>query len=634
MKDGYIRVAAGRVAVAVGDPEHNKGEILARIREADAAGVNLLVLPELCLTGASCGDLFYSETLLEAARCAAEDIVHETEGLYPVVVFGLPLSRRGKLYNCAAVAQGGKLLGVVAKSNLTSDDLRYFAVAENLGDYPMFELAGYVVRLEAGLVFTHRQMKNYAFGVTLGEDGGPLSAMARVCAGGATVVLNASASPEIVGAAEARRTLAAARSADLCCAFVCANADVSESTQDTVCSAHHLIVEAGRVVAEKAPFEDKNLLIAEVDVSHLSYDRRVKGNYPCADALCVVFDQELREHELTMPMQKNPFVPADAARADVRAEEVLQIQSRALARRIEHTFARRAVIGISGGLDSTLALLVAVRAMDILGRPRADVLAITMPGFGTTSRTRSNAVVLCEQLGVSLRQISIAAAVKQHFADIGHAEDVFDVTYENAQARERTQVLMDVANQENGLVIGTGDLSELALGWATYNGDHMSMYAVNADVPKTMVRSLVRYEAERLTDSAAVLLDILDTPVSPELLPADARGNIAQKTEDLVGPYELHDFFLYYLVRYGDTPAKIMRMAKVAFDGDYDDATILRWLRIFHRRFFNQQFKRSCMPDGPRVLDISLSPRGDWHMPSDATSALWLRQIEALEKGE
>ena len=634
MKDGYIRVAAGRVAVAVGDPEYNKGEILTRIREADAAGVNLLVLPELCLTGASCGDLFYSETLLEAARVAAEDIVHETEGLYPVVVFGLPLSRRGKLYNCAAVAQGGKLLGVVAKSNLTSDDARYFAPAENLGDYPMLELAGYVVRLEAGLVFTHRQMKSYAFGVTLGEDGGPLSAMARVCAGGATVVLNASASPEIVGAAETRRALAAARSADLCCAFVCANADVSESTQDTVCSAHNLIASAGCLIAEKAPFEDKNLLIAEVDVAHLSYDRRVKGNYPCADAIGVVFDQELRTHVLSVPVQKNPFIPADPARAAARAEEVLQIQSRALARRIEHTFARRAVIGISGGLDSTLALLVAVRAMDILGRPRTDVLAITMPGFGTTSRTKSNALVLCEQLGVSLRQISIAAAVKQHFADIGHAEDVFDVTYENAQARERTQVLMDVANQENGLVIGTGDLSELALGWATYNGDHMSMYAVNADVPKTMVRSLVRYEAERLTDSAAVLLDIIDTPVSPELLPADAQGNIAQKTEDLVGPYELHDFFLYHAVRYGDTPAKIMRMAKAAFDGDYDDATILRWLRIFHRRFFNQQFKRSCMPDGPRVLDISLSPRGDWHMPSDATSALWLRQIEALEKNK
>ncbi|MBR0443047.1 MAG: NAD(+) synthase, partial [Clostridia bacterium] len=407
-----------------------------------------------------------------------------------------------------------------------------------------------------------------------------------------------------------------------------ANAATSESTQDVVFSSHHVIAQSGKILAESRPFEQKSLLISEIDTARLYHDRLRDNNFdPIEPAMTVWFDQTQRAHELTLPVEKNPFAEKDS-------ECALQIQSQGLARRLSHTGARCAVIGISGGLDSTLALLVAARAMDILDRPHSDIEAITMPCFGTTDRTKSNAVTLCEQLGVHLREINIAASVKQHFADIGHDEQQYDVTYENAQARERTQVLMDVANQKNGLVVGTGDLSELALGWATYNGDHMSMYAVNAGIPKTMVRALVRYEAERAANEmlSRVLLDILDTPVSPELLPADAQGNIAQKTEDLVGPYELHDFFLYHVMRNGETPAKIFRLARIAFAGEYDDRTILYWLRVFHRRFFTQQFKRSCMPDGPKVLPVSLSPRGDWRMPSDATARLWLEQIDALSE--
>ncbi len=637
MKDGYIRVAAGSVPVAVGDPEQNKQHILACMREADKATVNLLVLPELCVTGYTCGDLFFSETLLDAARRAAEEIIHETMMLYPVVVFGVPLRYRGKLYNCSAVAAGGKLLGVVAKTQLPtyaeSDEVRYFSPALGPDEGALIELAGQTVPLGSEFVFYHRLMENYAFGVEICEDAWVVSSPSEhMCAGGATVILNSSASASCIGKAEKRRLHYASLSARLHCAYVCADASPAESTQDIVCSAHHLIAADGCIAAEASPFSQPLLLCCEVDVAHAAYDRRVRNTYPSTEAHRVPFDQDIVTVELRVPVDKTPFFPADASNAKTYAEEALRIQAYGLSRRLAHTHAAKAVIGISGGLDSTLALLVAVRAMDILERPHSDILAITMPGFGTTGRTKSNAAELCGQLGVTLREIGIAAAVRQHFADIGQDENTFDVTYENAQARERTQVLMDVANQVNGLVVGTGDLSELALGWATYNGDHMSMYAVNADVPKTMVRALVRYEAERMANVATVLSDILDTPVSPELLPADAQGKIAQMTENLVGPYELHDFFLYYMLRYGDTPAKIFRMAKAAFADAYDDATILHWLRTFHRRFFTQQFKRSCMPDGPRVLDVSLSPRGDWKMPSDATAALWLRRIDELEE--
>ena len=631
MKDGYIKVAAGSVNVAVADPEHNKQEILARLREADEAGVNLLVLPELCLTGYSCGDLFFSDALLDAARDAADEIVRATKDAYPVVMFGLPVRHGGKLYNCAAVAADGQWLGLVPKTHLPGfgefGEPRHFAPGSALDGVVMTPDG---IPLGLGLVFRHRAMASYAFGVEICRDlYAPTQPAVDLCRAGATIVVNSSASDEVVDKAEWRRTHICSCTSRLVCGYVMANAGPTESTQDVVFSAHHVIAQGGSIACESRPFELKTMLIGEIDTARMIHDRLRDNNFdPIEPAMTVWFDQEMRAHELTLPVEKNPFAGKGP---ETTAECALQIQSYGLARRLSHTGARCAVIGISGGLDSTLALLVAVRAMDILGRPHSDIETITMPCFGTTDRTKSNAVALCGLLGVKLSEINIAASVRQHFADIGHNENKYDVTYENAQARERTQVLMDVANQKNGLVIGTGDLSELALGWATYNGDHMSMYAVNADIPKTMVRALVRYEAQ-LADKALarVLEDILDTPVSPELLPADAQGNIAQKTEDLVGPYELHDFFLYHMMRWGEAPAKIFRLAHAAFAGEYDDKTILHWLRIFHRRFFTQQFKRSCMPDGPKVLPVSLSPRADWRMPSDATARLWLEQIDAL----
>ncbi len=638
MKNGYVKVAAGSVSVSVANPEHNKKEIFARMQQADEAGVNLLVLPELCVTGYTCGDLFFSQTLLDAARRVAEEIVQKTKNLYPVVVFGLPLRYAGKVYNCAAVAADGQLLGVVPKMVLPGYgefcEPRHFTPGTALGGkLHTVELAESSASFGEGLLFRHRTLGDYAFGVELCEDlWATVQPAQKLCLAGATIIANACASDELVGKAEERRMLVTSCSSRMICGYVCANASPTESTQDVIFSAHHLIAENGTLLGEACPFEQPPLLVCEIDTAHIAHERRRNNTFlPVEPSATVVFDQEIRTHELTHTVKRSPFLPLAEAQQKEHAETVLQIQSRALAHRIDHTGARSAVIGVSGGLDSTLALLVAVRAMELLGRPCTDVLAITMPCFGTTERTKSNAVLLCERLGVTLREVDITAAVRQHFADIGHDPEQYDVTFENAQARERTQVLMDVANQTGGLVIGTGDLSELALGWATYNGDHMSMYGVNADVPKTLVRYLVQYEAERAEGMLArVLWDIVDTPVSPELLPADHTGNIAQRTEDLVGPYELHDFFLYYMVRYGDTPEKIYRLARVAFAGEYDDTDILRWLRVFCRRFFTQQFKRSCMPDGPKVGTVSLSPRGDWKMPSDAEFRLWLEQIDAL----
>ena len=640
MKNGYVKVAAGSVPIAVANPEHNKKEIIACMRLAHEQGVNLLVLPELCVTGYSCGDLFFSQALLNAARLAAEEIVRETEDLYPVVVFGLPLRHAGKLYNCAAVAAGGKLLGVVPKTLLPGYgefcEPRHFTPATALeGKACMVELAGCSAPFGEGLVFRHRDLDDYAFGVELCEDlWAAVQPAQKLCLAGATIVVNTCASDELVGKAEERRMLVTSASSRLMCAYVLANASPTESTQDVIFSAHHLIAENGTLLCEARPFEQPPLLVCEVDTAHLAHERRRNNTFvPVQPSATIVFDQEERTHELTRKVSRSPFLAPTEQRQKERAEAILQIQSRALARRLAHTKAKTAVIGVSGGLDSTLALLVAVRAMKLLERPTSDVLAITMPCFGTTARTKSNAVLLCERLGVTLREVDITAAVRQHFADIGQDPECYDVTFENAQARERTQVLMDVANQNGGMVIGTGDLSELALGWATYNGDHMSMYGVNADVPKTLVRHLVQYEAERAEGMLArVLWDIVDTPVSPELLPADEQGNISQKTEDVVGPYELHDFFLYYMVRYGDAPDKIFRLARTAFAGEYDDAAIVRWLRVFCRRFFTQQFKRSCMPDGPKIGAVSLSPRGDWKMPSDADARLWLEQIDTIEQ--
>ena len=638
MKQGFIKTAAGSVGITVADTSSNAGRITERISEADRSGVNLLVLPELCLTGYTCGDLFLSDALLDSVEPSLEKICADTAGAYPVTVLGLPFRYLGKLFNCAAVIHGGRILGLIPKTYIPGYgefyEARQFSSGKLLGDdVRTVKLCGQDVPFGNGIVFRHEALRNYSFGIEICEDlWVPCPPCERLTASGANIICNPSASDEVIGKEGYRRLLVSSTSARLACGYVYSNAAPSESTQDMVFSNHHIIAENGTLLAENRPFEENGLIVSEIDVARLTHERHrittydvVPGGYE------VIFPQEIRETELTRHFDRNPFVPPHDAQINERAGAILRIQSYGLKKRLEHARAKTAVIGISGGLDSTLALLVAVRAMDILGRDRHDIKAVTMPCFGTTKRTKSNAVRLCEELGVSVSEISITAAVRQHFADIGHDESILDVTYENCQARERTQVLMDIANKTGGLVIGTGDLSELALGWATYNGDHMSMYGVNTSVPKTLVRYIVRYEAEKSGGAlAGVLYDILDTPVSPELLPAKENGEIAQKTEDLVGPYELHDFFLYHMMRFGSSPAKIFRLAKYAYAGAYTDDTILHWLKTFVRRFFIQQFKRSCMPDGPKVGTVTLSPRGDLRMPSDASFAVWMKELDSL----
>ena len=638
MKQGFIKTAAGSVGITVADTSLNAGRITERISEADRSGVNLLVLPELCLTGYTCGDLFLSDALLDSVEPSLEKICADTAGAYPVTVLGLPFRYLGKLFNCAAVIHGGRILGLVPKTYIPGYgefyEARQFSSGKSLGDdVRTVKLCGQDVPFGNGIVFRHEALRDYSFGIEICEDlWVPCPPCERLTASGANIICNPSASDEVIGKEGYRRLLVSSTSARLACGYVYSNAAPSESTQDMVFSNHHIIAENGTLLAENRPFEENGLIVSEIDVARLTHERHrittydvVPGGYE------VIFPQEIRETELTRHFDRNPFVPPHDAQINERAGAILRIQSYGLKKRLEHARAKTAVIGISGGLDSTLALLVAVRAMDILGRDRHDIKAVTMPCFGTTKRTKSNAVRLCEELGVSVSEVNITAAVRQHFADIGHDESILDVTYENCQARERTQVLMDIANKTGGLVIGTGDLSELALGWATYNGDHMSMYGVNTSVPKTLVRYIVRYEAEKSGGAlAGVLYDILDTPVSPELLPAKENGEIAQKTEDLVGPYELHDFFLYHMMRFGSSPAKIFRLAKYAYAGAYTDDTILHWLKTFVRRFFIQQFKRSCMPDGPKVGTVTLSPRGDLRMPSDASFAVWMKELDSL----
>ena len=638
MTDGFIKTAAGTIDVQVADVQTNTDTILARVRQADAAGVDLLTLPELCLTGYTCGDLFFSDCLLGAVEPALARILEQTAALSTVFTVGLPLRFGGKLYNCAAVVHAGRLLGVVPKTYLPNYgefyEQRQFSSASVLGGniYDL-TLCGQSVPFGTDLLFACAELPDYTFGVELCEDlWVPCPPSTRLTAGGAAIIANLSASDEVIGKADYRRMLVSATSARLACGYIYCSASPTESTQDMVFSRHHLIAENGTILAENEPFADAELTITEIDVQRLMHERHRATSYDAVPGLRqIVFHQSLRRTQLTRPIAPNPFVPPYDDQLRARAEAILRIQSQGLKKRIEHTHAKTVVLGISGGLDSTLALLVCARAFDLCGRSRKQIQCVTMPCFGTTKRTKSNAVKLCEELGVSVQEVNITAAVRQHFADIGHDESVHDVTYENCQARERTQVLMDIANQSGGLVIGTGDLSELALGWATYNGDHMSMYAVNCSVPKTLVRYIVQYEAASSAPALqAVLLDILDTPVSPELLPADENGQIAQKTEDLVGPYELHDFFLYHTLRFGTRPRKLFRMAKYSYAGKYDDETIRHWLKTFCRRFFQQQFKRSCIPDGPKVGSVTLSPRGDWRMPSDASSRLWLSEAEAL----
>lgn len=705
MRDGFVKVAALTPAIRVADVDYNVDACVAAAREAAGEGARVIVLPELAITAYTCDDLFWQDALLDAAAQGLARLVRETAALDALLLAGVPLRVNGKLYNCAAVASRGRLLGLVPKRNIpTYNEFyegRHFCAGPAEVEWLALSRLGLDAPATAGgeggdlsgesfddevpfgsrLLFVCDELPGLVVGAEICEDlwvpDPPSTALAQA---GATLVCNLSASNELVGKADYRGSLVGSTSARLVCAYMYASAGWGESTQDLVFGGHDLVCENGRVLAETKPLADAGLArvgeghaavgaSAVIDVQLLAADRRRMSTFETLSSpddhgfTVVPFSLGVSETSLAGRLvDPHPFVPADRARRSERCEEIFAIQAHGLAKRLAHTHSRRAVVGVSGGLDSTLALLVCARAFDLLGLDRAGILAITMPGFGTTARTHDNARTMSEALGCELREISIAAAVRQHFADIGHDEADHSVTYENAQARERTQILMDVANQEGGLVVGTGDLSELALGWATYNADHMSMYGVNAGVPKTLVRHLVRYVADEAAaggeaglatagaagqagaDLASVLYDVLDTPVSPELLPATGDGRISQKTEDLVGPYELHDFFLFNVLRCGFGPAKVYRLALEAFGGRYaggadaDDAavgtyspsTIMKWLKKFYWRFFSQQFKRSCLPDGPKVGTVAVSPRGDLRMPSDAVCALWQRELEGL----
>lgn len=638
MRDGFIKVAAFSPELRVADCDFNSARVIETILSADRQGVKLAVFPELCVTGYTCADLFLQKTLIDGAENALLKIAAETAELDVVAVVGVPLAAAGKIYNCAAVINRGKILGVVPKKNLPNygefQEKRYFEPAGEVN--VSIAIAGQEIDFGSKLIFKCRQMPGFAFAAEICEDlWVPSQPSSNHAEAGAFIIVNLSASDEGAAKADYRKTLVAGQSARLVCGYVYADAGTGESTTDMVFSGHDLIAENGVILAENKPFAAGSCR-AELDVQAMELERRRLTTYPPlndAGYRVVFFDMEPRETALSRKIGRFPFVPADKTDRENRAELILSIQAHALRKRIEYTSAKKMIIGISGGLDSTLALLVSVRAADLLKRARTDIVTVTMPSFGTTGRTRNNAEKLCECLGTELRIIDITESVLLHFRDIGHDQAVRDVTYENTQARERTQVLMDIANQVGGIVVGTGDLSELALGWATYNGDHMSMYGVNAGIPKTLVRHLVSHEAMRTGDAAlrGTLEDILDTPVSPELLPPDERG-ISQKTEEIMGPYELHDFFLYYIVRWGFTPVKIFRLAKIAFNGSYGGAEILKWLKFFYHRFFGQQFKRSCLPDGPKIGSVTLSPRGDWRMPSDACAALWLSQLDRIQE--
>ncbi len=627
MKDGFLRVASATPHIKVADCTGNAQKIIAMSKEASANGASLVVFPELCITGYTCGDLFLQRALLNSAEENLKVIINETRELDCVILVGLPVRANSGLYNCAAVIYHGDLLGLVPKKYIPNYsefyELRHFTPAKDgLIDVGMFSGENtQFAEIEKNVIFQCVEMPEFKLGVEICEDlwtAEPPSG--KLALNGATIIANLSASDEVIGKADYRRMLVKSQSARLLSAYVYTSAGLGESTQDLVFSGHNLICENGSILAESKRFET-GIIYADVDLQKME-NERAKANTFVGEYNFerVCFHLPVKDLTLHRHFSKTPFVPTNKTNLDERCEEILTIQATGLATRIQHTNAKSIVIGLSGGLDSTLALIVAVHAMDMLKRDRKDIIAVTMPCFGTTKRTKSNAEILAESYGVSFKDINISKAVTQHFEDIGQSLDVLDVTFENGQARERTQVLMDIANKTGGFVVGTGDLSELALGWATYNGDHMSMYAVNASIPKTLVRHLTAFEAEHSEGNLKkALLDILDTPVSPELLPPK-DGEISQKTEDLVGPYELHDFFLYYLVRQGFTPKKIFRLAKIAFEGAYDDETIKKWLKTFLRRFFSQQFKRSCLPDGPKVGTVTLSPRGDWRMPSDAVN--------------
>lgn len=647
MNDGFFRVAAATPKIRVADPVYNREQICRLIEEGEAKGAGLMVFPELCLSAYTCGDLFLQYPLIRGARQELGEIVKFTSGKHMLVFVGLPWEHGGKLYNVAAAMCGGRLLGIVPKVNLPNYsefyELRHFT--PGMVTPVMTQWEDGTVPMGTNLLFRCSDVHGLVVAAEICEDVWvPCPPSIRHTLAGATVIANCSASDDIVGKDTYRNSLIGGQSARLICGYIYTNAGEGESTQDLVFGGHNIIAENGTCLAISHRFCHETIY-ADMDLERLESERRRTTTYPGSDErgyLTVEFELGtepapwiLQKNNLCRFIDSRPFVPHDESERSRRCEEIFTIQAMGLKKRLEHTGIRQVVLGISGGLDSTLALLVAAKAFDMLDIPREQIHAVTMPCFGTTDRTYQNACRMTEKLGASLTEIDIKKAVMQHFEDIGHDPAVHDVTYENGQARERTQVLMDVANQVNGLVIGTGDMSELALGWATYNGDHMSMYGVNASVPKTLVRHLVRYYADVCGEKelAQVLLDVLDTPVSPELLPPE-DGVISQKTEDLVGPYELHDFFLYYILRFGYMPSKIYRMAVQAFDGEYAPETIRKWLDVFYRRFFAQQFKRSCLPDGPKVGSVAVSPRGDLRMPSDASRRIWMDDLERLEHQE
>lgn len=636
MKHGFIKVAAVTPDIRVADVWHNYEEICDRMDQAVEKGAKIIVFPELCLTGYTCSDLFTQDILLRESRKALLAIAEHTKELDSLVFVGLPLAVDGELYNVAAALNQGKILGFTTKTFLPNYgefyEMRQFRPGPESVRMIRFEKEE--IPFGPQILYQHEGIEELIVSAEICEDvWSPIPPSIEAAREGAILIVNCSASDETIGKDSYREELIKGQSARLMAGYVYANAGDGESTTDVVFGGHNIIAENGTILKESSRFVNE-MIISEIDIFRLASERRKNTTFQTVNERRlhkVMFQLKDEVTEMTRYFSSAPFVPANPAEKARRCEEILMIQAMGLKKRLVHTNSRTAVVGISGGLDSTLALLVTAKAFDMAGKDRNDIIAVTMPCFGTTDRTYQNACLMSRKLGATLKEVPIKDAVHVHFRDIGHSEEQHDVTYENSQARERTQVLMDIANKEWGMVIGTGDMSELALGWATYNGDHMSMYGVNASVPKTLVRHLVQYYADTCEDKELkdVLNDVLDTPVSPELLPPK-DGEIAQKTEDLVGPYELHDFYLYYVLRFGFEPAKIYRLAQIAFADAYDNETILKWLKTFYRRFFSQQFKRSCLPDGPKIGTVALSPRGDWRMPSDACATIWLKELDLL----
>lgn len=642
--NGFIKVACSSPKVRVGDTVYNTAQIMQIMTEAKDQKTSVLLFPELSITGYTCGDLFFQRQLQDSALIGLSNIIEHSLYMDMLVAVGLPLWVNNSLFNVMALVLNGEILGIVPKTYLPTYnefyEQRWFSSATLLLDEDVFIFNDYVP-IGNNIIFTHKSIPEFKLGIEICEDlWTPIPPSTTLALGGATILLNGSGSNDLIGKHQYREQIVSTQSAKTISAYMYASCGYGESSTDVVFSGQCLIYENGVKLSENQRFTmDGSISYSDIDLERLIHDRCKIGTY--ADGQLhlkdhtireVMFDMVLKETPLDRFVNPHPFVPADVATRDIRCEEIFAIQRNALAKRLEHIGQPKAIIGISGGLDSTLALLVTVKAFDLLQRDRKDIIAVTMPGFGTTDRTYNNAIDLMEKLGVTTREIDIKPACLQHFKDIGHDISNHDLTFENVQARERTQILMDLCSVDGGIVIGTGDLSELALGWATYNGDHMSMYAVNVSIPKTLVRYLIQWVAKTSMDvsTAKILMDIFDTPVSPELLPPDSDGEIAQKTEEVVGPYELHDFYLYNMLRFGFTPQKIYQLALHAFKNTYEPAVLLKWLKVFYKRFFSQQFKRSCIPDGPKVGSINLSPRGDWRMPSDACVRIWMDTLDQI----